>query len=123
MEPNYNFVAHKAGMEETDKEKINKIVLDATRNSSYYKHKKEKREKYEEKIRSCINLLTLTMKNSQEIKRHELIIEKKLQEIEKMRKLNRVWVHFDMDMFFVACELRLNCNFKFKNTIYKIIKL
>jgi len=46
------------------------------------------------------------LKKKSLVKQANFLINKQRVELEKERVLDRVWVHFDIDMFYAACEIR-----------------
>ena len=95
---------HKAGMEGLDRERINEIILNASKGSKYYENELKK----ENQVTSRINQLLAKMKqltNSQ--KSSALVsVDKEIETLERSRVLNRIIVHIDMDAFFAAVEMR-----------------
>ena len=114
MQPQFHFIAHKAGMDGLDQEKILKIVMEASKNSEYYKKQVEKKIKNEEKLDEIKKKIENSLKDKTFINNIQKVIEKKFQNYEKERNLSRLWVHFDLDMFYVACEIRDDLNLKDK---------
>jgi len=114
VEPAFHYFAHKAGMQGVDKEKVAKIIADASKNSRYYLKQMEKKQKYEQQIAAMKEKIEKFWKDKQYVKSVQVIVDKKLHELEKERILSRTWVHFDLDMFFVAVEIRDNPELKDK---------
>ena len=106
LDPQFHFVAEKAGMASMDREKINKIVAEASRNSEFYKRQMEKKIRNDEKVAQMKEKLENCRNDPQQMEAAEQIVSKKLAEFEKERNLDRVWVYFDMDMFYAAVEIR-----------------
>ncbi|KAK9711333.1 hypothetical protein K7432_007912 [Basidiobolus ranarum] len=98
---------HKAGLSGVDKDKINKIIYDSSKNSRFFQNEERK----EEKTQSRINEL---LKRYEQIKgqvdQPEVIalVKKRVAEIETRRDLTQAIVHVDMDAFYAAVELRDN---------------
>ena len=100
------FVGNKAGMGDVNKERVASVVEEASKDSEYFKRQQEKREKYSLKIQEMREIIAQTKEDNY---RYEQLVEEvkeNVAEVEKSRLLNRVWAHFDIDMFFVACEMR-----------------
>ena len=113
-EPSFHFFAHKAGMQKVDKEKVNAIIHDASKNSRFYGKQIEKKEKYDQSVSEKKVKIEKFRKDRQEVDRVSLIVQRKIEKIEKERDLSRTWVHIDLDMFFAACEIRDNPELKDK---------
>ena len=105
-EPTFLFLAHKAGMQNADKERVSKIVTEASRDSRFYEKQMRRKVKYEQDIEKMSAKIEKLRKDKQWAQGVQTIVQKKVSELEKKNNLNRVWVHVDMDMFYVACELR-----------------
>ena len=58
--------------------------------------------------RRSATLSTRFPRNKEQVGAQEVEIAKILEETEQTRRLSRVWVHFDMDMFYAAVEMREN---------------
>lgn len=106
-QPVFHFMAHKAGMDDINQQKINTIILETSKNSEYYKRQQEKSHKYNLKV------IEMKEKYAMMLSKSPNIIQSTLQEMDVLiqkyegeRFLKRTWAHFDMDMFFVACEIR-----------------
>jgi nucleotidyltransferase/DNA polymerase involved in DNA repair len=112
--PAFLYVANKAGMDGIDKDKVHKIVNDASKDSDYYRKQMEKTLKNEAKVVEIKKKIENFMKDKGIVEQTKKLIEKKIQGFEKERNLNRWWVQFDLDMFYVACEIRDNPSLKDK---------
>ncbi len=106
--PIFHFMTHKAGMDLIDPQKVSNIVLEASKNSVFYKHQQEKKQKYDEKITEMLTTIEQFSKNSSQISLIDQQIEASLALYEQERYLKKIWAHFDLDMFYVACEIRDN---------------
>ncbi len=113
-EPSFHFFAHKAGMQKVDKEKVNAVIHDASKNSRFYGKQVEKKERYDQSVSEKKLKIEKFRKDRQEVDRVNFIVQKKLEKLEKERDLSRTWVHIDLDMFFAACEIRDNPELKDK---------
>ena len=95
---------HKAGMEGLDRERINEIILNASRGSKYYENEVKKEAQVTSRITqllSKLQQLTESQKSSALV-----TVNKEIEALERSRVLNRVIVHIDMDAFFAAVEMR-----------------
>ncbi|CAD8145288.1 unnamed protein product [Paramecium octaurelia] len=100
-EPIFHYYGNKAGVEGADQ--IKQVIDDATRGSEYYKRQQEKRQQVLQKVNKMQMELDSYKKNEQKIKETKEIIQNKVKEFQI--NTDRIWAHFDMDMFYVACEL------------------
>ena len=101
---------HKAGMEGLDKEKINKIIYEASKGSKFYENEKRKEERVRQRVESMKREL-LKFKESDK-QRALLESNKVLNELEKEYDFSRTLVHVDMDAFYAAVEIRDNPKLK-----------
>ena len=101
---------HKAGMEGLDKEKINKIIFDASKGSKYYENEKKKEKRVKEKIQSLRTLMQTFTEADFENARMEA--KKFVKNTKKERDFSRIIVHVDMDAFYAAVETRDNPSLK-----------
>jgi len=113
-EPTFLFIAHKAGMQQVDKAKVSAIVTEASRDSRFYNKQMAKKEKYDQTVDKMREKIAKFQKDKQQMQSVAIITQKRITELEKQRNLNRTWVHVDMDMFYVACEIRDNPSLKDK---------
>lgn len=95
---------HKAGMEGLDRERINEIILNASKGSKYYENEIKK----EAQVTKRITQLLTKLKHLTESQKYSALIsvDKEIETLERSRVLNRIIVHVDMDAFFAAVEMR-----------------
>ncbi|XP_072038734.1 DNA polymerase kappa-like [Amphiura filiformis] len=95
---------NKAGMEGLDKDKINKIIMEASKGSRFYENEKKK----EAQVNTRVDQMRQRMAklSEQEIRTTLIEIDKTVQELEDCRDLSRFIVHLDMDAFYAAVEER-----------------
>lgn len=95
---------HKAGMEGLDKEKINKIIFEASKGSKFYENELLK----EQQVKERIQRQTERLESSTDEEKTEALIQanRLVQELEETRDLSRTIVHIDMDAFYAAVEMR-----------------
>lgn len=103
----FHFQNDKAGMEEVNKDKINQIIKTAMAGSSYYQRQEEKKQSIDQEVQQ------LKLKLEQELKDPNIGFRRKqfknlMQEVKQELDLSRYWLHVDLDMFYVACEIRDN---------------
>jgi DNA polymerase kappa len=97
---------NKAGMEGLDREKINQIILEASKGSMYYQNEMRKDQEISRKIDNMLGVLKgLTTESKAAAMK---AVDKKVVELEASRNLNHIIVHVDMDAFYAAIEMRDN---------------
>ena len=94
----------KAGMQGLDKERINKIIYEASKGSKFYENELRKERKIKEKIEQMHLELSKFSENEKKnaFMKSNLIYEK----LSKQVDLTRILVHIDMDAFYAAVEMR-----------------
>ena len=97
---------HKAGMEGLDKNRINKVILEATKGSKFYQNELRKDREIKKRIDQMVHKLAQTTKAQREEALRSADREVAL--MERSRELGRVIVHVDMDAFYAAVEMRDN---------------
>lgn len=97
---------NKAGMEGLDKEKINKIIMEATKGSRFYENELKKDEQVNLRIEKMMQQKAQI--TDQQLKNSELQVNKLAAELDQSRDLSRIIVHIDMDAFYAAVEMRDN---------------
>ena len=99
-------VGDKAGMDQVNHVNVKRIIREHSRRSEFYKKQGYHMKNVEAKVkRFCYKLKTI---KENEPKWNE-IKEKVFRVVEKFikdRSLKRTWLHFDMDMFYAAIEIR-----------------
>ena len=101
---------HKAGMEGLDKEKINKIIHDASKGSKFYENEKRKEERVKERVSEIKR--DLCKFNESDKQRALLEANKIVEELQNEFDFRRTLVHIDMDAFYAAVEMRDNPKLK-----------
>lgn len=95
---------HKAGMQGLDKEKINKIIYEASKGSKFYDNEMLKERQVQERIRLQTERLESCSK--QDMTEAKLQADNIAMDLENTRDLSRIIVHIDMDAFYAAVEMR-----------------
>uniref|UniRef100_A0A8D2B1N6 DNA polymerase kappa n=1 Tax=Sciurus vulgaris TaxID=55149 RepID=A0A8D2B1N6_SCIVU len=103
---------NKAGMEGLDKEKINKIIMEATKGSKYYGNELKKEKQVNQRIENMMQQKAQI--TSQQLRKAQLQVDRFAMELEQSRNLNNTIVHVDMDAFYAAVEMRDNPELKDK---------
>ncbi|KAM4869827.1 DNA polymerase kappa [Urocitellus parryii] len=103
---------NKAGMEGLDKEKINRIIMEATKGSKYYGNELKKEKQVNQRIKNMMQQKAQI--TSQQLRKAQLQVDKFAMELEQGRDLNNTIVHVDMDAFYAAVEMRDNPELKDK---------
>ncbi|XP_059772575.1 DNA polymerase kappa isoform X2 [Balaenoptera ricei] len=103
---------NKAGMEGLDKEKINKIIMEATKGSRFYGNELKKEKQVNQRIENMMQQKAQI--TSQQLRKAQLQVDRFAMELEHSRDLNNTIVHIDMDAFYAAVEMRDNPELKDK---------
>ncbi|VCX40259.1 unnamed protein product [Gulo gulo] len=103
---------NKAGMEGLDKEKINKIIMEATKGSRFYGNELKKEKQVNQRIENMMQQKAQI--TSQQLRKAQLQVDRFAMELEQSRDLNNTIVHIDMDAFYAAVEMRDNPELKDK---------
>ncbi|XP_053200351.1 DNA polymerase kappa-like [Panonychus citri] len=100
---------NKAGMSGLDKEKINQLLYEASKDTLYFKHEQERDKRIDEQIKKMksdwSNFTNPLKENSLEM------MEKARSNRgydRQSRDISQIVVHIDMDMFYAAVEMRDN---------------
>ena len=94
----------KAGMGGLDKDKINKIILEASKGSKFYQNEQRREAELAGKIRSVLD--DLRRLPDAEIAKAERRADAIFRSAEASRDLTRTIVHVDMDCFYAAVHMR-----------------
>uniref|UniRef100_A0A8C8RSV4 DNA polymerase kappa n=1 Tax=Pelusios castaneus TaxID=367368 RepID=A0A8C8RSV4_9SAUR len=103
---------NKAGMQGLDKEKINKIIMEATKGSRFYENELKKDQQVNQRIEKMMQLKEKI--TNQQLLKAQLQVDKLALELEQSRDLSCTIVHIDMDAFYAAVEMRDNPELKEK---------
>ncbi|XP_041270494.1 DNA polymerase kappa isoform X1 [Onychostruthus taczanowskii] len=103
---------NKAGMEGLDKEKINKIIMEATKGSKFYENELKKDQQVNQRIEKMMQLKEKI--TAQQLLKAQMQVDKLVIELEQNRNLSSTIVHIDMDAFYAAVEMRDNPELKEK---------
>ncbi|KAM6303655.1 DNA polymerase kappa isoform 4-T7 [Podargus strigoides] len=103
---------NKAGMQGLDKEKINKIIMEATKGSRFYENELKKDKQVNQRIEKMMQLKEKI--TAQQLLKAQLQVDRLVVELEQSRNLSNTIVHIDMDAFYAAVEMRDNPELKEK---------
>ncbi|KFQ35405.1 DNA polymerase kappa, partial [Mesitornis unicolor] len=100
------------GMQGLDKEKINKIIMEATKGSRFYENELKKDQQVNQRIDKMMQIKENI--TTQQLSKAQLQVDKLVVELEQSRNLSNTIVHIDMDAFYAAVEMRDNPELKEK---------
>ncbi|CAL9708260.1 unnamed protein product [Knipowitschia caucasica] len=95
---------NKAGMEGLDRDKINAIIMEASKGSRFYESERKRDQQVNQRIEKMMQQKASI--TEEQLQKARLKVEKMVTEIEKRRDLSRIIVHVDMDAFYAAVETR-----------------
>ncbi|GAA6109047.1 DNA polymerase kappa [Tachysurus ichikawai] len=95
---------NKAGMQDLDKDKINKIILETSKGSRFYDNELKKERQVNQRIERMMRYKAKV--TEQQIQKAQAEVENLAADLERSRELGRVIVHVDMDAFYAAVEMR-----------------
>ncbi|XP_067838799.1 DNA polymerase kappa [Heptranchias perlo] len=103
---------NKAGMEGLDKEKINKIIMEASKGSRFYENERKKEQQVNQRIEKMLQQKAQITEHQLKKRQHQ--VERLAIELEKSRDLSHTIIHIDMDAFYAAVEMKDNPELKDK---------
>lgn len=95
---------NKAGMEGLDRDKINTIIMEASKGSRFYENELKREQQVNQRIEKMMQQKAKI--TEEQFKKAQAKVERMVLELEKHRDLSRVIVHVDMDAFYAAVEMR-----------------
>jgi DNA polymerase kappa len=96
----------KAGMVGLDRDRINRVVEEASRGSKFYAKKQADQARIGQQVEGM--LAELGGLGEAELEAARLAADRRVAELRRGRRLDRTIVHVDMDMFYAAVEMRDN---------------
>ena len=94
---------HKAGMQGLDKEYVNRIIHEASKNSLFYQNEMKKEKLVEARVAKQQEELKRVSSGSLRLAKQQA--DKYIEVLESKRRLDRYVVHVDMDAFYAAVEI------------------
>eukprot|EP00117_Sycon_ciliatum_P005110 scpid81648/ scgid9187/ DNA polymerase kappa; DINB protein len=94
---------HKAGMQGLDKEHVNQIIYEASKNSLYYQNEMKKEKVVEERVARQQQELAAVTVSDRKLATQQA--DAYTAHVEASRDLTRHVVHIDMDAFYAAVEI------------------
>ena len=98
------FTNAKAGMEGVDRERVRRVVLEASKGSAHFAREQEKNRQTEARGRALrarvVNL------SASELAEAQIRADEAAAALELARDLSQTWLHVDMDAFYAAVEAR-----------------
>ena len=110
----FHFNANKAGMEEMVQKNINEVVEKALKGTAYYKRQLEKQESNTQRVELFKTKIQMVHADAKLLDRVKKQYDAKVKDLKKDLDHSRKWIHIDLDMFYVAIELRDNPELKDK---------
>ncbi|CAL8248905.1 unnamed protein product [Merluccius merluccius] len=95
---------NKAGMEGLDRDRINKIIMEASKGSRFYENEAKKELQVNQRIEKM--MLQKAQITEQQLQKAHAQVERMVYEMDMSRDLSRLIVHVDMDAFYAAVEMR-----------------
>lgn len=105
-------IVEKAGMQGIDKAKINEIIHEASKGSLFYKKQAQRQAEINQSIEKMLKKVKEA--TPLQVSNARVTCDNMIEELEKQRVFNKIIVHFDLDMFFAAVEIRDNPDLKDK---------
>ncbi|KAI8883678.1 DNA/RNA polymerase [Backusella circina FSU 941] len=93
---------NKAGMGTVDKDRVNRIIYEASKGSAFFEREKKRDEAVTKRIQAILNKYELI--RNQDLTFERKIADKTLNDLEKTRDLTQCICHIDMDAFYASVE-------------------
>ncbi|KAA0174468.1 hypothetical protein FNF27_04064 [Cafeteria roenbergensis] len=102
----YHFSHDKAGMGSVDKAKVAAVVHSMSEGSSFYRNEERRDARIQQQIEGMRRRWQALREGGLELEGAAATARRERAAMETRRRLDRVWVVVDMDMFFAAVEMR-----------------
>lgn len=108
QEMRFHFNTGKAGMDDPVQKNVNEVVEKVLKGTAYYKRQQEKQAENAKKVEFYKAKLAAVYQDQKLYAKLKKEYEAKIKDLTKNVDLTRQWIHIDLDMFYVAIELRDN---------------
>ncbi|KAI8985372.1 hypothetical protein BDB01DRAFT_787850 [Pilobolus umbonatus] len=94
--------ANKAGLQHVDKDKINNIIYEASKGTSFFEHQKRHDEAISKRIDGLLEKYKLI--KDKDLTHERIMVDTMIQSLEESRDLSQCICHIDMDAFYASVE-------------------
>ncbi|KNE61411.1 hypothetical protein AMAG_06241 [Allomyces macrogynus ATCC 38327] len=101
----FSYSAHKAGMNQVDRAKINARIAELSKGSAYYENEERKSEANRQRELRLLDQVS-EMRPIAQSEPHRAKIARRITELEATRDLTQTIVHLDMNAFYASVEER-----------------